>query len=345
MRVWVSRWLWPLCATLVAAAITPSAAAAAEAGFRRYTVAASAANADEIPVALYYPTQATPREIAMGPFTVRVAMQAPPDDAVKGLIVLSHGTGGSELGHSSLAEALARSGYLVAALRHPGDNFQDRSLWQRSPGAFFTERPQQVSRLIDALLADPQWKDRIAADARGPRIGALGHSAGGYTVVALAGGQADLSRILAHCEKERADDPIFCGMVKTGDAGQAAPPLAAGTDTRVRAIVAMAPLGVMFTPGSLSAIRVPALVYAAERDRWLVPRFHAAWIAENVPGAAFQPVPGAWHFAFMDRASTPIPTPDGDAGADAPGFDRAAFLARLRGEVVAFFDKALVAEK
>jgi predicted dienelactone hydrolase len=36
------------------------------------------------------------------------------------LIVLSHG--GTELGHSSLAEALAQGGYLVAALRHPGDN-------------------------------------------------------------------------------------------------------------------------------------------------------------------------------------------------------------------------------
>jgi predicted dienelactone hydrolase len=38
------------------------------------------------------------------------------------LIVLSHGNSGTELGHSSLAEALAQGGYLVAALRHPGDN-------------------------------------------------------------------------------------------------------------------------------------------------------------------------------------------------------------------------------
>src|SRR5262249_47349060 len=149
---------------------------------------------------------------------VRVAIQAPPDAKVKGLIVVSHGTGGAEQVHSSLAEALARAGYLVAALRHPGDNWQDRSLWQKPPGAYFIERPRQVSRVIDALLADAEWKDRIAADSRGPRIGVLGHSAGGYTVVALAGGQVDLSRITNHCRANRADDPILCGMGRSDQA-------------------------------------------------------------------------------------------------------------------------------
>ena len=33
----------------------------------------------------------------------------------------------------------------------------------------------QASRVIDALLADPQWKDRIARDASGPRVGAAGN--------------------------------------------------------------------------------------------------------------------------------------------------------------------------
>ncbi|MBV8848210.1 MAG: dienelactone hydrolase [Methylobacteriaceae bacterium] len=303
------RALLRLSLVLLAAACVhlPWEAAATEAGWRQYTVPASASAPDAIPVALYYPTEAPARTIAMGPFTLRVAIGAPADAQTKGLIVVSHGTGGSELGHSSLAEALARSGYLVAALRHPGDNYADRSLREKPPGAYFIERPRQASRVIDALLGDPDWKDRVAGDARGPRIGALGHSAGGYTVIALAGGQVDLSRIVSHCERECADDPIFCNIKRPQQALPEIPPL---IDARVRAVVAMAPLGVAFTAPSLAAIRIPTLIYAAERDRWLVPRFHAAWIAQNVPHAEFHVIENAWHFAFMDRPNVPVPTPD-----------------------------------
>jgi predicted dienelactone hydrolase len=96
---------------LVAASVQlPHPSAATEAGWREYTVPASASNVEAIPVALYYPTQAPARTIAMGPFSVRVAVMAPAEANAKGLIVFSHGTGGSELNHSSLAEALARSG-------------------------------------------------------------------------------------------------------------------------------------------------------------------------------------------------------------------------------------------
>ncbi|MEA2883401.1 MAG: hypothetical protein QOH32_2657 [Bradyrhizobium sp.] len=337
------------CGMLAASSpLVSSPVMAAEAGWRQYVVPGSASNPESIQVALFYPTQAPAREIAMGPFTLRVAIKAPPEARFKALIVLSHGTGGSELGHSSLAEALARDGYLVAALRHPGDNWEDRSIWDKAPGAFFTERPRQASRVIDALLGDPDWKDRIAADAKGPRIGVLGHSAGGFTAIALAGGQSDLSRIGAHCEKERADDPLFCSMGRTGQPSQGQPSqglptLAPTTDKRVRAVVAMAPMGVVFTASSLAGIGIPVSIYAAQNDRWLVPRFHAEWVAKNVPGAEFHAVANAWHFAFMDRPNVPTPTLDGDAAADSPGFDRAAFLARLRSEILVFFDKAFAA--
>ncbi|MGY3692859.1 putative dienelactone hydrolase [Bradyrhizobium sp. USDA 3240] len=323
----------------------PSAAEAAEAGWRQITIPVSATNPAAIPVALYYPTQMPARAIPMGPSTLRVAIGATPDAKVKGLIIISHGTGGSELGHTSLAEALARHGYLVAALRHPGDNWEDHSIWQQPPGTFFTERPRQASRVIDALLADPEWNDRIATDAQGPRIGAVGHSAGGYTVIALAGGQVDLSRIGAHCKTDSKDDPLFCSM---GGDSKSPPPattlLPLATDPRVRAVVAMAPAGVFFTAASLAAIKIPTAVYAAERDRWLMPRFHAEWIAQNVPHAEFHMIPNAWHFAFMDRPGTPIQTLDGDAAADPPGFDREALLAQLRKDLPAFFDKAFAQE-
>jgi predicted dienelactone hydrolase len=294
-------------------------------------------------VALYYPTIAVSRAIAMGPFALDVAIGGKPIDNVKALILLSHGIGGSELGHSVLAQALARSGYLVAALRHPGDNWQDRSLMEKSPERYFDERPRQASRVIDAILVDPAWKDRIATDSQGPRVGAIGHSAGGYTVLALAGARPDFSRMRKHCLAEVSEDPIFCGMGRSGDATT---PLPAATlslkDERVRAIVAMAPTGVLLTAESLSAVGAATMIYEAALDRFLVPRFHAEWVASNLPAPNLHRVPNAWHFAFMDVPSMSIPSPDGDVAADPPDFDRNAFLKQISVEITAFFDKTLL---
>ena len=325
--------------TVLATLLLASQAYAAEVGWIQIQVAGDTPDAP-ITVALYYPTTAAPQSIPMGPFTLDVAMRGEPAAQVKALILLSHGTGGSELGHSVLAEALARNGYLVAALRHPGDNWQDRSLLQKSPERFFEERPRQASRVIDAILADPRWKGRIVADSRGPRVGALGHSAGGYTVLALAGAEPDLTRISQHCQTEASADPIFCGMRRATAASP--PPTAAFPlrDQRVRAIVAMAPVGVPLTAESLGAVQPVTMIYEAELDRFLVPRFHAEWVAKNLPAAHLHRVPNAWHFAFMDQPSMSIPTEDGDVAANPPGFDRQAFLKQLGTEITAFFDDA-----
>lgn len=330
-----------LVASVLALAGASGDALARDAGWRRMTLLDPSGQAAQISLALYYPTGDTARPVAMGPFTPHVAVNAPPDAHVKGLIVLSHGTGGSEIGHSTLATSLARHGYLVAALRHPGDNWQDRALLKQAAGAYFDARPRHVSRVIDALLDDPDWKDRIARDGRGPRIGALGHSAGGYTVLALAGGAPDIVRLNHHCAAARAADPVFCAIVDSVPPAAAMPDGATLRDPRVRAVAAMAPVGAVFEPRSLGAIVVPVSLHVAEADSFLVPRFHAGWIIANAPHLAVQREPDAGHFAYMDKPSAPMPTEDGDAGADPPGFDRGAFLTRLGTMLREFFDRAL----
>lgn len=306
-----------------------------QAGLRMITVP----GADPIPVALFYPTKAPAQAIPMGPFTPTVSMSGAPASSVKGLVLVSHGTGGSELGHHNLAQRLAQNGYLVAALQHPRDNYRDRSLAATS--TFFAERPRQVSRVLDALLANPEWKEKIPSG----RIGAIGHSAGGYTVVALAGGVADPSRLATHC-KPPADDATFCslgGATAKQRMVEAAPP-AAGykvADPRIRAVVAMAPLAVVFTEESLAQIKVPMQVYTAEHDTVLKGQYHGERLRTAVPGVGFERVNNAGHFAFMAQTNFPIAADAGDPGANPPGFDRKDFHLRLEQDVTAFFDRHL----
>jgi predicted dienelactone hydrolase len=179
----------PYVLALIGLAMLHTAAQATEAGFRQLTVAANGTEDKPGHAALYYPTADAARVIPMGPFPQNVAINGAPAQQFKGLIVISHGTVSTLIGFATLAQALARNGYLVAAVEHVGDTWQDQSL-RATPARYFAERPRQVSRVIDTVLADPQWRTRIATSADGhPLIGAVGHSAGGYTVLALAGGK------------------------------------------------------------------------------------------------------------------------------------------------------------
>ena len=328
------------------------AANATEAGFRQMTVPANTAGDKPAHFALYYPTLDAARVIPMGPFPQTVAIIGAPTSTVKGLIVISHGTASTETGFATLARALARDGYLVASVEHVGDTWQDQSM-RATPVRYFAERPRQASRVIDTVLADPQWRVRIANGADGrPLIGALGHSAGGYTVLALAGGKPVLSRLRKHCEIEAALDPVLCKLSSTiGDAAMQAGAAAKAdgqeepvqADTRVRAVMALAPMGVAFSASSLAAITVPVAIYAGEKDTFLVPRFHAQWVMQNMRGsnATLQLVPNAGHYAFMNTPTMDLPSPDGSVARDPQGLDRAAFLDRLAQESIVFFDKNL----
>ena len=330
-------------AALVTAALLSLAgsARAQHAGYRTLTIAGDTPTT----VALFYPTAAADRTLPMGPWLPVVAPGAPVSDAkLKGLILISHGTGGMELNHHNLGTWLARQGYLVAAVRHAGDNWQDRSLV--TSGRYFSERPLQLSRVLDALLSSPEWGKRIPAE----RIGAVGHSAGGYSVLALAGAQAEPARAAQHCHTVQ-DDPGFCFLAK-GQAGpqalgaQAAPAVRATAsqaervsvpDPRIRAVVVLAPMAVVFTPESLAAVKVPVRVIVAELDAVLNSKYHGAHVVANVPKAQASTAAGAGHFAFMAQSSIPLPSAAGDAAANPPGFDRVAYLPELEKQVVDFF--------
>ncbi|WP_339385557.1 hypothetical protein [Acidovorax sp. sic0104] len=328
-------------AAFVALATLSGAASAQNAGLRTLVVPGD----EPVNVALFYPTVRSAGVVQLGPWRPVVSLGAPVSaEPLKGLILVSHGTGGNELAHHNLATRLAAEGYLVAAVRHPGDNWQDRSMI--TSGRYFGERPRQVSRVLDALLASPEWGARIPAG----RIGALGHSAGGYTVLALAGAQAEPARAAQHC-RSVLDDPGFCSLAQGPKAAQpaAAAPASAAPDgalvsvpdPRIRAVVALAPMAVVFTPESLKAVTVPVLLRVAEQDAVLTGPYHGGLVAANLATAQAATVPGAGHFAFMAQPSQSLPSDAGDAAANPAGFDRVAYHAVLEAQVVQFFAQQL----
>ena len=85
----------------------------------------------------------------------------------------------------------------------------------------------------------------------------------------------------------------------------------------------------------------PVAIWVADLDRFLVPRFHAERLAQQLSSSSLRRVPNAWHYAFMDAPTTPIPSPDGDPAADPPGSDRRRFTEQLGRDLSDHFDANL----
>lgn len=191
--------------------------------------------------------------------SVGVIPDAEPAAGQKPLVVLSHGMFGNSRNQAWLAAALTAKGYIVAAVDHPGT-----STFQRDPDhrRELWERPRDISRAIDHLIAMPDFGEMIDPD----RIFMGGHSLGGFTAVALAGGRYDPDRVDADCKANSED--LVCsifsawGIAKTPEdraeiSGDLSDPRIAG--------FAVFDLGgtQTFSPESLSAIDKPMFVIGA----------------------------------------------------------------------------------
>jgi predicted dienelactone hydrolase len=154
------------------------------------------------PIFYWYATTGAEGELRRGPFQLSVAAGAPPAPGPFPAVVISHGSGGSHLGHRDTARALARAGFVVAVPLHARQCFLDSS----DVGTLrsYRERPRQLRAALDALLAAPSLSRHIHPDC----LGAIGFSAGAYTVLVAAGAVARLGLVSQHCADH--PDDRFC---------------------------------------------------------------------------------------------------------------------------------------
>jgi predicted dienelactone hydrolase len=224
------------------------------------------------------------------------------------LILLSHGSGGMASGLAWLGTALAAHGFIAVAVNHPGNNgledytVEGFSLWWL--------RAVDLSVVISAVLDDKTFGNQIDP----ARIGAAGHSLGGYTVIAVAGGITEPARFQAFCRSPAADalcnpppadsdmrqkrlarlssDPDFRQRYSAADNSY--------RDERVRAVFAMAPgPGPVFTPKSLGKISIPVAIVTGSADEIAPPTSGAGDLVKAIPHATLKLFPQAGHYVFF----------------------------------------------
>jgi len=155
-------------------------------------------------------------------------------------VVYSHGSGGQSFVASFLTEDIASHGYVVLSANHAGNTAADQLL-----GTSVTEdqndflRPNVVEAEINWALAQSSGSASAYPALKGAidekRIGLVGHSYGGYTVLATAGGH-------------------------TGPAGTTKP------DPRIKAVVGQAPYTRRLSDSELAGIKIPVMLMVGTKD-------------------------------------------------------------------------------
>jgi predicted dienelactone hydrolase len=265
------------------------------------------------PALVLYPTESASGPTQLGPYTFDISPDAPIAPGRFPLVVMSHGGGGSHLLYRSFCTHLARNGYVVAMPMHPGDNRDDKSL--EGTHQNLVNRPRHISLTIDAVCHDPRFSAAVDAD----RVAMIGHSMGGYTALAVAGGTPWSQ------EAQRVD---------------------VTPDPRVRALVLLAPAAAFYMPeDSLRNVVIPILLLAGECDT-VTPLWHAELVLDRVPDRAqviYHVIPNAGHFSFISPFPAHMQNPNFPPSTDPEGFDRERFHGQLALDLLRFLDRTLPA--
>lgn len=265
------------------------------------------------PVWVMYPTRAPSAPATFGPYSIDVAPDAPLlEEGRFPLVVISHGSGGSHLVYRTIGAHLAKNGYIVAMPEHAGNNRNNNAL--NGTLENLENRPRHIRLTIDAITADPHLKERALPD----RSAIIGHSMGGYTALAVAGGKP------------------------RSEAGQS---VDVTPDERVKALVLLAPATPWYmAEGALSDVKIPILMLVAEHDLF-TSEWHAELVLGRVPERAqvtYRVVENAGHYSFLSPFPPAMKSPSFPPSTDPEGFDREAFHERLNAEVLDFLNRARI---
>ncbi len=246
------------------------------------------------------------------------------------LVLLSHGTGGSAVGLTWLAEALADAGFIVVGADHHGNTGVEE---YRAEGFLcWWERMRDLSVLLDDLLSSSFLAGRINPD----QIAAAGFSLGGYTVLGLMGAVTQVERFQAWSW----DRSFGKGPKEFPDVVEQLEPLLeksaifraswerqsdSFTDRRIALGFTLAPAPTVrsFDVDSIKSITVPVTIAVGEGDEEAPANDCAVWLHELLPNSRLHFLgKNVGHYTLLAMGTTEARTSKPHLFSDHSGVDR-----------------------
>lgn len=188
------------------------------------------------------------------------------------LVVISHGFGANRRFFRYLALHLASRGITVAAIEHPDSKVANlntsntASLAQLLPATEFINRPKDVSFLLNELAKLNTQPGQLQGKLNTEKVSVIGHSLGGYTALALVGGEVNLEDLQQFCKDslsiaESPGDWLQCAAASLPDKKLRL------QDERVKSAIALNPLvGKLFGKKGLNQVTKPVLILTGTED-------------------------------------------------------------------------------
>jgi predicted dienelactone hydrolase len=249
------------------------------------------------------PVRAAETAVTLG--DVEAVVWTPDTIARAPVVVFSHGIALCATQSRYLTQAASRAGYLVVAPQHadrdcisPGDEPGDSEGFAGKPALLwgdgdYANRRDDVRKALAAMQADARFRD-----ADYTRIGLVGHSLGGYTVLGLAG--AWPSWTLPNVRAVVALSPYVRPYARTSGVAKLKAPVLYEGGTR--------DVFTPFLPGAYDRSPSP------KRYVEFAGASHYAWTDTGPGDASVRTAMAAWAIAFLDRyvkgnASAAFPDP------------------------------------
>lgn len=193
------------------------------------------------------------------------------------IVVFSHGLGHSRIYFRDVAEHLATYGFAVAMPEHVGSNEgQQQALESWLTDEFFqrrefVNRPLDVSFLLDELtrLNATEFNHQLNPEL----VGAIGHSFGGYTVLATAGATVDFAWLHHQCGPDaefvsNISRLLQCRALELETSPDDVALLSQGglRDPRIKLVMAFNTVSNLFGETGTANIQIPTLIAGGRYD-------------------------------------------------------------------------------
>lgn len=226
------------------------------------------------------------------------------------LIIISHGIGEDRESFAYLARHLASQGFAVAALQHPGSDAnkfrQYLSGLSTAPEPMeLINQPLDVRFLLDELQRSPNLQLNLQ------RVGLIGHSQGGYAILALAGAKLNFPEVQKACKDDSSLNLalfVQCTALKIPQMDYLL------QDPRVKAAIAINPVSSsIFGQQGISQIQVPTMIVASSDDVFtpIVPEQVRPFTYLTQPDKYLVMIENGTHFSVLQptQSSLQVPIP------------------------------------